>query len=216
VRSPLFFAHIRASTGTAVQETNAHPFRYGRWLFMHNGLVRDYPKVRRDLLLAIDPELVPAIEGSADSELLFYLALTYGLENDPITALELMAGVVEEVGESRGVEYPLQMTVAATDGERIVAARYSSEGESRTLYFSTGAKALKARHPDIAELQAVSDETRAVVSEPLGDLAGAWNPVPESSIGVVEPGRDELYRFTPRRPGSARPAPGERESLLPG
>jgi predicted glutamine amidotransferase len=42
VRSPLFFAHIRASTGTAVQETNTHPFRYGRWLFMHNGLVRNF------------------------------------------------------------------------------------------------------------------------------------------------------------------------------
>jgi len=29
VSSRLFFAHIRASTGTAVQETNCHPFRYG-------------------------------------------------------------------------------------------------------------------------------------------------------------------------------------------
>lgn len=37
VSSPLFFAHIRASTGTAIQETNTHPFRYGRWLWMHNG-----------------------------------------------------------------------------------------------------------------------------------------------------------------------------------
>ena len=53
--SPLFFAHIRASTGTAVQETNTHPFRHGRWLFMHNGVVREFPRVRRDLIMAIDP-----------------------------------------------------------------------------------------------------------------------------------------------------------------
>jgi glutamine amidotransferase len=215
VRSPLFFAHIRASTGTAVQETNAHPFRFGRWLFMHNGLVRDYAKVRRDLLLAIDPGLIPAIEGSADSELLFFLALTFGLEHDPVTALERMAGFVEAVGASHGVEHPLQMTVAATDGERIVAARYSSERDSRTLYVSTAISALRERHPEIPELELLSDEARAVVSEPLGGVVGAWNRVPESSIGVVQPGQDELYEFSPRAPESEAPDPGERVSLLP-
>ena len=215
ISSPLFFAHIRASSGTAVQETNAHPFRYGRWLFMHNGLVREYPRVRRDLMLAIDPALFPDIEGSSDSEVLFHLALTFGLEDDPLTALELMVGFVEEVGHRHEVEYPLMMTVATTDGEQIIAARYSSEGQSRSLYFSTEAHALKAQHPDIEELQELSDETRAIVSEPLGDVVGAWNKVPESSIGVVRPGQDELYQFTPRRPGKDASAPKERVSLRP-
>ena len=215
ISSPLFFAHIRASSGTAVQETNAHPFRYGRWLFMHNGLVREFPRVRRDLMLAIDPALFPDIEGSSDSEVLFHLALTFGLEDDPLTALELMVGFVEEVGHRHEVEYPLMMTVATTDGEQIIAARYSSEGQSRSLYFSTEAHALKAQHPDIEELQELSDETRAIVSEPLGDVVGAWNKVPESSIGVVRPGQDELYVFTPRRPGEDASAPKERVSLRP-
>ena len=215
ISSPLFFAHIRASSGTAVQETNAHPFRYGRWLFMHNGLVREFPRVRRDLMLAIDPALFPDIEGSSDSEVLFHLALTFGLEDDPLTALELMVGFVEEVGHRHEVEYPLMMTVATTDGEQIIAARYSSEGQSRSLYFSTEAHALKAQHPDIEELQELSDETRAIVSEPLGDVVGAWNKVPESSIGVVKPGQDELYVFTPRRPGKDASAPKERVSLRP-
>ncbi|HXV57474.1 MAG TPA: class II glutamine amidotransferase [Gaiellaceae bacterium] len=201
--SPLFFAHIRASTGTAVQETNAHPFRHGRWLFMHNGLVREFPRVRRDLLLAVEPELVPEIEGSTDSELLFHLALTFGLEDDPGTALERMAGLVEDVGEEHGIEHPLQMSVAVTDGERIVAARYSSEGDSRSLYFSTRADVLKKQYPDIPELQRLSDDARAIVSEPLGDLVGAWNEVPESSLGIVQRGGDELRPFTPRRGGAA-------------
>ena len=48
--------------------------------------------------------------------------------------------------------------------------------------------ALKALHPEIEELAALSDETRVVVSEPLGDLAGAWNEVPESHVGIVQPG----------------------------
>ena len=203
VSSPLFFSHIRASTGTAVQETNTHPFRYGRWLFMHNGAVREFPRVRRDLIVAIDPELIPAMEGSADSEVLFLLALTFGLEDDAVTALERMVGLVEDVGEAHGVEHPIQMTVAATDGVRIIAARYSSEGESRTLYFSTDAGALKQRYADDDRIQQLSDEARAVVSEPLGDLEGVWNAVPESSIGIVQPGQDELRSFTPRRGAAA-------------
>ena len=203
VSSPLFFSHIRASTGTAVQETNTHPFRYGRWLFMHNGAVREFPRVRRDLIMAIDPELIPAMEGSADSEVLFLLALTFGLEDDAVTALERMVGLVEDVGEAHGVEHPIQMTVAATDGVRIIAARYSSEGESRTLYFSTDAGALKQRYADDDRIQQLSDEARAVVSEPLGDLEGVWNAVPESTIGIVQPGQDEMRSFTPRRGAAA-------------
>ena len=203
VSSPLFFSHIRASTGTAVQETNTHPFRHGRWLFMHNGAVREFPRVRRDLIMAIDAELIPAMEGSADSEVLFLLALTFGLEDDAVTALERMVGLVEDVGEAHGVEHPIQMTVAATDGVRIIAARYSSEGESRTLYFSTDAGALKQRYADDDRIQQLSDEARAVVSEPLGDLEGVWNAVPESSIGIVQPGEDELRTFTPRRGAAA-------------
>jgi predicted glutamine amidotransferase len=199
ISSPLFFAHIRASTGTAVQETNTHPFRHGRWLFMHNGLIREFPRVRRELLLAVEPNLLTEIEGSTDSELLFYLALTFGLEQDPVEALERMTGIVEDVAEAQEIENPLQMSVAVTDGERIIALRYSSEGSTRSLYYSTHARVLKEMYPDLEELQGLSDEARAVVSEPLGDLGGAWNEVPESSIGIVQPGQDELRPFAPRR-----------------
>jgi glutamine amidotransferase len=199
ISSPVFFAHIRASTGTPIQETNCHPFRHRKWLFMHNGAVREFEKVRRDLMLEIDPALFPFLQGSADSEVLFFLALTFGLEDDPVPALERMAGLVEEVGERHGVEHPLMMSVAVTDGTKIVAVRYSSERDSRSLYFSTDAKALKQQHPELEEVQALSDEARAIVSEPLGDVVGAWNEVPEASVGIVQPGQDELHPFTPRR-----------------
>jgi predicted glutamine amidotransferase len=200
VSSPLFLAHIRASTGTAIQETNTHPFRYGRRLWMHNGLIREFPRVKRDLVLAVDDSLYPSIEGTTDSELMFYLALTFGLESEPIGAVERMVGFVEETGRKHGVADPIQMTVATTDGHSLWAFRYSSEGESRSLYFSTRMEALKAAYPDSSELAALSDEARAVVSEPLGDLPGAWNAVPESHVGIVQPGEDELRPFTPRRP----------------
>jgi predicted glutamine amidotransferase len=199
ISSPLFFAHIRASTGTAIQETNTHPFRYGRWLWMHNGLIREFPRVKRELMLAVDDSLYVAIEGTTDSELMFFLALTFGLEDDPVAAVEQMVGFVEETGHKHDVELPIQMTVATTDGRSVWAFRYSSEGDSRSLYFSTRMDSLKALYPESEELAALSDETRVVVSEPLGDLPGAWNEVPEAHVGIVQPGVDELRPFAPIR-----------------
>ena len=198
ISSPLFFAHIRASTGTAIQETNTHPFRHGRWLWMHNGLIREFARVRRDLLLAIDDSLFASLEGTTDSEAMFYLALTFGLEDDPVAAVEQMVGFVERTGRDHDVELPVQMTIATTDGRSVWAFRYSSEGDSRSLYFSTRMDDLKALYPESAELASLSDDTRVVVSEPLGDLPGAWNEVPESHVGIVRPGTDELVPFRPR------------------
>ena len=200
VRSGLVFAHIRASTGTPVQQTNCHPFRHGRWLWMHNGSIAQFHDVKRDLLLAVDPSLYPDLEGSTDSEAFFFLALTLGLEDDPPAAMERAVGFIEKVGRDHGIEYPVQMTVAASDGRRMWGFRYSSERKSRSLFYSTLVETLRALYPDNPLFHELSDETRVVVSEPLGDLAGAWNEVPESSYGVIEEGQDELHPFTPRPP----------------
>jgi len=195
-----FLAHIRASTGTPVQQTNSHPFRYDKWLWVHNGSIRDFPTLKRDLVLAVDADLYSSITGSTDSEVMFYLALTFGLRDDPVAAVERMVGFVEATAEEHGVPAPMQMTVATTDGERLFAFRYSSEGKSRTLYFSTAIETLRVMYPENEAFARLSDETRIVVSEPLGELLGAWNPVPESTYGIVQKGEDQLGRFVPRLP----------------
>ena len=200
IQSPLVLAHVRASTGGAIQETNCHPFRHSNWLWMHNGAIREFPSVKWDLLQNVDPLLYPSIEGSTDSELFFYLALTFGLRDDPPTAVERAVGLIEELGRAHGVPDPIQMTVATSDGTRLWAFRYSSEHDSRTLFFSTDVDALRAHYPHNAALEQFSEGSRLVVSEPLTDLAGAWNEVPESSWGVVQPGADEMHPFQPRRP----------------
>jgi glutamine amidotransferase len=197
VESPIVFAHIRASSGSPIQQTNCHPFRHGRWLWMHNGLIREFHQVKRDLTLAVDPDLYPSIEGSTDSELFFYLALTLGLEDDPPAAVARAVGLIEETGRKHGVEHPIQMTVATTDGDSVWGFRYSSEGKSRSLFYSTAVSTLRDQYPDNPLFHGLSDATRLIVSEPLGDLAGAWNDVPESSYGVIHNGHDELHPFTP-------------------
>jgi glutamine amidotransferase len=205
ISSPLVFAHIRASTGGAIQQTNCHPFRHGNWLWMHNGFIGDFERVKRDLRLAVDPELYPEIEGTTDTETFFYLALTLGLEKDPPGAVARAVGVIEAVGRKHGVEHPIQMTVATTNGDKLWAFRYSSVGTPRSLFFSTAVDTLRHIYPDNPLFQQVDIETRLVVSEPLGDLAGAWNEVPESSWGVIQPGADELHSFTPEPPAATEP-----------
>ncbi|HET8968973.1 MAG TPA: hypothetical protein VFN06_06065, partial [Gaiellaceae bacterium] len=165
-----------------------------------NGLIADFHRVKRDLVLAVDPDLYPFIEGSADSEVLFFLALTLGLEDDPPGAVARAVGLVEHIGREHGVEHPMQGTVATTDGESVWAFRYSSEGKSRSLFYSTRVDTLREQHPEVAVLRELSDESRLVVSEPLGDLAGAWNEVPEAHYGVIHEGQDELHPFTPQPP----------------
>ena len=205
--TPLFFAHVRASTGTAVQRTNCHPFRHGRWLFMHNGLIDDFGSVKRDLLLDVDPSLFAAIEGQTDSELLFHLALTLGLEDDPPAAVAAAVGLVEAAGRRRGSERPVRMALATTDGERIWAFRYSSKGDSPSLHLTADVPSLRRLYPSMAVLERLSDETHVIVSEPLGDPHGAWHEVPEARCVVVAGSSVDIVPFAPRRSSrSQRPA----------
>ena len=197
VESPLFLAHIRATTGTPVQQTNCHPFRHGRWLFVHNGVINGFHAMRRDLLYAVDPSLFEGIGGSTDSEALFYLALTYGLEADPLGAVEQAVGFVEATAEAHGIENPVQMTLGFSDGERLYAVRYSTERSSRSLFVSEDVESIRALHPDNERLQRMTSEDRIVVSEPVSDLPGAWREVPESTALVIQHGPDEHRPFSP-------------------
>jgi predicted glutamine amidotransferase len=197
IHTPLLFAHVRASSGTPVQRSNCHPFRYGRWLWMHNGSLAGFDKVKRDLLMAVDESLYPEIEGSTDTETLFFLALTFGLADDPPTAVARAVGLAEHVGRRHGIDYPVHMTVATSDGESIWAFRYSSEKATSSLFYSTDIAQLRQLHPELAVLDRLGNDTRFIVSEPLRALPGAWNEVPESSWALVRPGEQQIQPFQP-------------------
>jgi len=193
----LMFAHIRASTGTPVQQTNCHPFRHGKWLWMHNGQIAGFGAVKRELVMAVDPTLYGSIEGSSDTEVFFYLALTFGLAENPPIAVQRAVGFIERICRSQGIDHPMRMSVAASDGDSLWAFRYSSEGVPPSLFYSTNVQALREQHPELEVLQNISEESRMVVSEPLGDLAGVWNEVAPSSWGRICEGRDEIGPFIP-------------------
>ena len=188
IESPVFLAHVRATTGTAIQETNCHPFRHGRWLFVHNGVVGDFRALRRDLMLLVDPELFADIEGSTDSEVVFHLALTYGLEDDPVAALERTIGTIEAVARAHGLEPAIQASIGVSDGASVWAVRYASADTPRSLFVSADAATIRALRPADERIQQLRDEDRLIVSEPTNDLPGDWHEIEPSSALTVSPG----------------------------
>jgi len=199
IESPLFLAHVRAAIGSPIQETNCHPFRRGRWLFVHNGYIAEFDLLRRDLMLAIDPAQFAEVHGSTDTEVVFHLAVTLGLESDPIGALERTVGLIEAVAREHGVAAPVQGTFGVSDGECLWAVRYATEGPARSLFASTEAETLKRLHPDNPRLQRFTEGDRVIVSEPFADLPGAWQEIPEATAVCVRHGGEmEERQFEPR------------------
>jgi glutamine amidotransferase len=195
---PMFVTHIRAAIGGAVQQTNCHPFRHDRWLFMHNGYINEFAAIKRDPMLAVDPSLYAEIKEQADTEVLFYLELTFGLEDDPPTTVEQAIGFVEDVAGHHGVPHPFQGTALP------LTTRASGHPDTRTntnrARSSTRPRCRRYASyiPKIQLLPELSDDARPIVSEPLGNVAGVWNEVPDGSWGVVGPGREEIQPFRPK------------------
>jgi glutamine amidotransferase len=206
IESPLFLAHVRASTGTPVQQTNCHPFRWGRWLFVHNGFVRDYARLRRDLLLAVDPRFFGAIEGTTDSELLFYLALTFGLDDDALPALERMAGFVEATAQRFGIEDAVQMTLGLSDGERLYAVRYASASKPNSLYVSNDARDVQLLHPKTSGSRASRRRIARSSRSPSRSCPGSGESCPRqppSSCNLAPTRRSRSRPVAPSNRGSA-------------
>jgi predicted glutamine amidotransferase len=212
IESPLFLAHIRAAIGSPVQQTNCHPFRHGRWLFVHNGFIADLHLLRRELMLAVDPALFAAVEGSTDTEVVFHLALTLGLEDDPIDALEKTVGLIEAAADRRGIAGAVQATFGVSDGTSLWAVRYATEGHARSLFASAEVESVRRLHPDNPRFQRLGADDRLIVSEPFSDLPGVWREIPESSAVTVRTGGIlEERPFRPRIPS----VPADRSELAP-
>jgi predicted glutamine amidotransferase len=199
LESPAFIAHVRAAIGSPVQQSNCHPFRHGDTLFVHNGFVRDFHRMKRDVVLTIDPALYPQIVGSTDSEHLFYLALTFGLLDDRQAALERTVGFIEERARSLAIEDAMQGTIGVLRNDTLVAVRYASASVPRTLYHSNDLEELKQLHPDFQDLQVIPGNAHVVMSEPLGsEIPGAWTEIPPSTCVRVASGAMDMEPFVPR------------------
>ena len=184
-RSHLFFGHIRAAVGSMVVRSNCHPFRHDRWLFQHNGAIGDFGKIKKRLDMQISPQLYAEKQGQTDTETMFLLSLTFGLMDDPQGGICRMIEKVEEARREEGVEEAFRMTIATSDGETIYAARYASHDAQPSLYHNAPGAVLEATDGERIELPA---DGKLILSEPLDDLPGHWEEVPETSWLKVSAG----------------------------
>jgi glutamine amidotransferase len=170
VRSRLFFAHVRAATGTATTRANCHPFAVGRFLFMHNGQIGGWTRVRRQVEALIPDALYAARQGTTDSEAILLAAMANGLEDDPVRAFATTLSRVRAIMIAAGIGEALRFTAALTDGERLWAFRWASDDRPASLYWR-------------AEQSGVT-----VVSEPIDDSEAGWRRVPADCSLVIAPG----------------------------
>ncbi|KAJ7865618.1 N-terminal nucleophile aminohydrolase [Mycena olivaceomarginata] len=176
--STAVFAHVRAASGsTAITDANCHPFQFGRYLFMHNGIVGGFTRIRRGMLNAMSDQASQHLTGTTDSEHLAMLFFTYlasrvdvhgpqvfevqhPLEDVKAALEEAIATVIrlqrEALAAAGGeVEFePSSLNVAITDGARLLAIRFRNHATEHppSLYLSTKAGATLNRkypgHPD--------------------------------------------------------------------
>lgn len=198
VKSRLFLAHLRAAYGNVVQRSNNHPFAEGRWLFQHNGEIEGFNAVRRALLLHVAPEYFNCIVGTTDSEVMFYLALTLGLDKDPKGAMQRMVGLVEHELARAGCPGPLRLTCALADGQCIYAVRYASSGPAKSLYRNRDARAL-VQIAKGAEYE-LPEGGQLFVSEPLDFHREHWEEIPHGSFARLRHGSVEVDSFRPETP----------------
>ncbi|MBW3097623.1 class II glutamine amidotransferase [Pseudohoeflea coraliihabitans] len=170
IRSPLFLAHVRASTGGATSRDNCHPFVQGRWSFMHNGQVAGFDKMRRALENRLSDHLFERRAGTTDSELLFLLALEFGLESDPAAAFREAIRFTLEQAARAGLSQLVRFTAAFSDGETLYAIRYATDAHAPSLYAA----------PFVRSGSAAGGH--CLVSEPFRDPATQWGEIPPGTF----------------------------------
>lgn len=168
VRSGLFFAHVRAATGTATMRANCHPFTRGRWMFMHNGQIGGYGQIRRKLESMLADEAYTARAGTTDSEIVFLLMLDRIEKGEsPADAAHAVLDTVKSLMAAQNVKEPLRFAAALTDGETITAFRASCDAFPPTLYFCERGSAT------------------IVASEPLDADRTCWREIPKGAVVTV-------------------------------
>ena len=179
IRSPLFLAHVRAATGGGTRRDNCHPFVLENWSFQHNGQISNFDRLRRPMEAMLDDRLFHARSGTTDSELLFLLAMQFGLMTNPVAAIAETIGFVEGLSIHLTGSALVRFTSAFSDGKSLYAIRYATDRKAPTLYASPVGSGY------------------CLVSEPLNDDIDAWREIPDGSAVLID---DTGVHVTPFQP----------------
>lgn len=198
VASELFFAHVRASSDDSdISYSNCHPFRIGKYLFMHNGGISGFSRIKRELVSGLSDLVYNQLRGSTDSESLFSLLIhnligddatnfdeaysTDDIANAWIKTLSKVNELQVQSGMPR-LKQASSFNVAFTDGETVMVCRYRSvRGNAPSLYYSFGRgfRYNKSTH--------LFEDTASISPNECRDISNFKVPNPETVIISSEP-----------------------------
>ncbi len=192
IKARIFMAHVRAASTGAVQRSNAHPFKYKNWLFQHNGFVNHFDIIRRDLHLQLSDEQYNLLKGTTDSETLFRLALSFGLEKDVKKAIEKMIAFVKKTCEKHQLNVELSLSCALSDGNALYTIRHSTTKRQNSQFYSTKEDCLQ----DIVDSKnLIPHDGVVVVSEPIDHYNNRWKEMPNDSFAVIADNKVDIDRL---------------------
>ena len=197
IKSTCFFAHVRAATaGSPITELNCHPFQYRRFLWMHNGKIAGFRKIKRRLQEHLDDEFYDQICGTTDSEHAFALFLhqlrrhlhDYNLETLQ-KAMRSTIAKIERWVSSINEDEPTHLNFAVTDGHNMIATRYVTDkvATPQTLYVAKGER-LEIREGQYRMVTSGNlVESVIIASEPLTEAVEDWQAIPANHMVSVSP-----------------------------
>jgi len=200
MKSDLFFAHVRAaSPGMSVSELNCHPFQYDRYLWMHNGAIAEFPRLKRRLRDSLGDAAYDTIQGNTDSEHAFSIFLDQLAPAAEASSTETLGDTVRRtIGRLNGlardaqIGTPSHFNFAVTDGMSLVATRYVSSDAAapHTLYYALGDRFEVVSGNYRMRPSAGRPEAIIIASEPISEQRADWTAVPPNHMISVTPDLD--------------------------
>ncbi len=211
VRADVLIGHVRNATVGALRTEKTHPFRYRQWLFAQTGTLPMFDSIRDRLVASVPEFLRSSIRGETDSEILFYVFLSFlhdaGRLNDGMTeptqvrdALSSCVAVVDGMAAEVGGA-PCTVNLMVSNGEAVFALHrgaqmgyrvFSGKGDAEMLIGDD--LALRRRTPELSQMHFIllasdfDDDWSLASSTPA--QVSRWKVVPDRAIVTLERGKD--------------------------
>lgn len=194
IKSPNFFAHVRAASSGGVTQFNCHPFIHGKWMLMHNGEINDFIAVKRHMCHLLDDDVYNWVKGASDSEHFFGLLIQLAKGRD-LSRILLVADLLEEAFEQVATLQqqfckpgPSFFNICLTDGKRLIATRYCTDKTltPESMHYSVGCQFVnKDGHFHLLK-EGGKRGSVLVTSEKLTDFNAEWQVVPANHMMIVD------------------------------
>jgi glutamine amidotransferase len=202
IDSTCIFAHIRASSYAPVNQQNCHPFQYQRLLFMHNGKVEEFSKLRIKLLREYkSDEALDCIKGNTDSEYFFALCIDYivsldiDLETDVPNGSQMKDSVLYALRKIDELhKHKMTFNIAFTNGIDTIVTRYTNTEFSPSLYLTAAGECYCDDNDEFIVDENGKKKGIIISSEALSNKGAEWKVFIKNNIMVLK--KEEVISYT--------------------